>query len=58
VTSKSLQQTSGLVLFKHFGRLLDVPAHVPARSSEVKVCNIYVNVIPDAIRDELCNDVA
>jgi hypothetical protein len=44
--------------FKHFCRLLNVPAHVLARSSEARLCNIYVNVIPDAIKNELCNDVA
>jgi hypothetical protein len=27
--------------FKHSGRLLNVPAHVLACSSEPKLCNIY-----------------
>jgi hypothetical protein len=44
--------------FKHYGRLLNVPTHVLARSSEAEICNIYANVIPDAIRDELCIDDA
>ena len=46
------------ISFKHYGRHLNVAAHVLARISEPKLCNIYVDVIPeDSIRDVVCNDV-
>jgi ribonuclease HI len=44
--------------FKHYGRLLNIPAHTLARSSELNFCKFYVDVIPDSIREELCNDVS
>jgi ribonuclease HI len=43
--------------FKHYGHHLNVAAHVLARSSEPNLCNIFIDVIPDSIRDVLCNDV-
>jgi hypothetical protein len=42
---------------KFASRNLNVVAHKLARSAEPSVCNISISMIPELIRDELCNDV-
>jgi hypothetical protein len=44
-------------IVKFASRNLNVVAHKLARSAEPSFCNISVSVIPELIRDELCNDV-
>ena len=44
-------------LFKHYERTINVVAHVLALNFESLVCNISVDVIPDCIREVLCNGV-
>jgi hypothetical protein len=56
---KKLATDSMSCSFKHYGRNLNVAAHVLAWSSEPNSCTkFFVDVIPDSIRDVLCNDVA
>jgi ribonuclease HI len=54
---KSLASDFESCTFKFARRELNVVAHKLARSAEALVCNISVGVIPDYIREELCNDV-
>jgi ribonuclease HI len=44
--------------FSFSSRKTNVVAHKLARCSEPLVCNISIGVIPEFIRDELCNDVS
>jgi hypothetical protein len=43
--------------FKFASRNLNVVAHRLARSSLLSVCSILVVIVPDSIRDVLCNDL-
>jgi hypothetical protein len=43
--------------FKHYGRKINVAAHILAHSCENLVCNFSFDVIPECIREVLCNDV-
>jgi hypothetical protein len=45
-------------LFKFSNRKTNLVAHKLARSVESCSCTVSVGVIPEIIRDELCNDVA
>jgi hypothetical protein len=54
---KSLAADFQSCAFKFASRKLNVVAHKLARSAKSLVCNIFVGVTPELIRDELCNDV-
>jgi hypothetical protein len=43
--------------FNFSGHKTNVVAHTLARCAESLVCNIFVGVVPELIRKELCNDV-
>jgi hypothetical protein len=53
---KSLAADFQSCAFKFASRKLNVVAHKLARSAKSLVCNIFVGVTPELIRDELCND--
>jgi hypothetical protein len=54
---KSLKTDFESCLFRFSSRKTNVVAHKLARFAEPLVCNISVSVIPEFIREELCNDV-
>jgi hypothetical protein len=54
---RSLASEFAICSFKHVGRKLNVAAHTLARCSEPSTCNLSFDVIPDCIREVLCNDV-
>jgi hypothetical protein len=43
--------------FKHYGHKINVAAHILAHNCENSVCNFSFDVIPECIREVLCNDV-
>jgi hypothetical protein len=43
--------------FKHYGHKINVAAHILAHNCENSVCNFSFDVIPECIREILCNDV-
>ena len=45
------------VSFKFSGRRSNLVAHILAHSSLRLSCNLFVGVIPEFIREELCTDV-
>jgi ribonuclease HI len=53
---KALKTDFQSCLFRFSSRKTNVVAHKLARSSEPLVCKISVAVIPELIREELCND--
>jgi hypothetical protein len=55
---KSMTADFGFCLFKFSNRKTNVVAHKLARSVESCSCTVSIGVIPEIIRDELCNDVA
>uniref|UniRef100_A0ACD5ZYS9 Uncharacterized protein n=1 Tax=Avena sativa TaxID=4498 RepID=A0ACD5ZYS9_AVESA len=55
---KALKMDFQSCLFRFSSRKTNVVAHKLARSSEPLVCKFSVDVIPEFIREELCNDVA
>lgn len=54
---KSLVVDLHSCIFKHVHLDLNVAAHLLACNSEHSVCNFSVDVIPECIREVLCNDV-
>jgi ribonuclease HI len=55
---KTLKTDFESCLFRFSSRSTNVVAHKLARMSEPLVCNFSVDVIPEFIREALCNDVA
>jgi hypothetical protein len=55
---KSLATDFESCFFSFYSRTSNVIAHKLTRSIESSVCNISVGVIPELIREELCNDVS
>jgi hypothetical protein len=55
---KSLKTKFQACIFSFSSRVTNVVAHKLARAAEPLVCNLSVAVIPELIREELCNDVA
>jgi ribonuclease HI len=55
---KSLKSDFESCTFRFSSRSTNVVAHKLARSSVPLFCNVSVGVIPEFIREELCNDVA
>jgi hypothetical protein len=43
--------------FRHVYRSINVVAHSLAKSSEFSVCHVWRGVIPDCIREIICNDL-
>jgi hypothetical protein len=54
---KSLAAGFNTCSFKHYGRKINVAAHILAHSFENSVCNISFNAIPECIWEVLYNDV-
>ncbi|KAI4995184.1 hypothetical protein ZWY2020_035087 [Hordeum vulgare] len=54
---KRLASEFDICSFKHVGRSSNVMAHVLARRSMLSSCNFYFDVVPECLREELCNDV-
>jgi ribonuclease HI len=54
---KKLAAEFSTCIFKHSSRRANVAAHLLARRSEASVCNLSFDVVPEYIREVLCNDV-
>jgi hypothetical protein len=54
---RNISNTFTSCSFRHVNRALNVAAHCLAKLSESVICTVWHGVIPDYIREKLCNDI-
>jgi ribonuclease HI len=54
---RNISNTFTSCSFRHVNRALNVAAHCLAKLSESVICTVWHGVVPDYIREKLCNDI-
>jgi hypothetical protein len=55
---KRLASGFSTCIFKHFEWKTNAVAHILARRSELSVCNLSFDVVPECIQEVLCDEVS